>query len=180
MNAAYKQEKKKNSKRKTHITPLSFKITDPLFYAEDSPCPKKLKDNLFLSFPDESVLNTAQSDASEIKTELSYRLDKPDVHWAAQPSVMELTTGTNTVRCYKSPVASPSKYCWRWPESWHPTAVGAVSLECIIKRTNLFSCKLSWIYKMHCGNYADCNWHTQETQKWKIKWRNEVYWSDWD
>lgn len=81
MNAAYKQEKKKNSKRKTHdITPLSFKITDPLFFAEDSPCPKKLKDNLFLSFPDETVLSTAQSDASEIKTELLYHLDKPDVH----------------------------------------------------------------------------------------------------
>lgn len=90
MNAAYKQEKKKNSKRKTHnITPLSFKITDPLFYAEDSPCPKKLKDNLFLSFPDETVLSTAQSDASEIKTELLYHLDKPDVHWAAQRDAVE-------------------------------------------------------------------------------------------
>lgn len=81
MNAAYKQEKKKNSKRKTHaITPLSFKITDPLFGADESPCPKKLKDNLFLPFPDETVLSSGQSGASEIKTELSYQLGEPDVH----------------------------------------------------------------------------------------------------
>lgn len=81
MNAAYKQEKKKNSKRKTHdIPPLTFKISDPLFYAEDSPCPKKLKDSFFLSFPDETVLSTGKSDASGIKTELSYHLDEPDVH----------------------------------------------------------------------------------------------------
>lgn len=81
MNAAYKQEKKKNSKRKSHnMAPLGLKITDPLFAAEDSPCPKKLKDNFFLSFPDETVLSTGQSGASEIKTELSYHLDEPDVH----------------------------------------------------------------------------------------------------
>lgn len=55
MNAAYKQEKKKNSKGKRHSTaPLGLKLSEPLF-AADSPCPKKLKDNLFLSFPDETV-----------------------------------------------------------------------------------------------------------------------------
>lgn len=75
MNAAYKQEKKKNSKRKTN-----FKITDPLFGADESPCPKKLKDSLFLPFPDETVLSSGQSGASEIKTELSYQLTEPDVH----------------------------------------------------------------------------------------------------
>lgn len=59
------------------MAPLGLKITHPLF-AADSPCPKKLKDNLFLSFPDETVLSSAQSGASEIKSELSY-LDQPDV-----------------------------------------------------------------------------------------------------
>lgn len=55
MNAAYKQEKKKNSKGKRHsMAPLGLKVSEPLF-APDSPCPKKLKDNLFLSFPDETV-----------------------------------------------------------------------------------------------------------------------------
>lgn len=81
MNAAYKQEKKKNSKRKTHsMAPLGpTGITDPLFAAGDSPCPKKPKDNLFLSFPDETVLVSGQRGASGIKTELSYHLDEPGV-----------------------------------------------------------------------------------------------------
>lgn len=73
MNAAYKQEKKKNSKRKTHNMA-------PLLAAEHSPCPKKPKDNFFLSFPDGTVLSPGQSGAGEIKSELSYHLDEPAVH----------------------------------------------------------------------------------------------------
>lgn len=79
MNAAYKQEKKKkSSKRKSHnVAPL--KATDPLFAAEDSLCPKKRKDNLFLPFSGETVLSTAQSGASGVKAELPFPLDEPDV-----------------------------------------------------------------------------------------------------
>lgn len=72
MNAAYKQEKKRNKRGRTHnVAPL---ITDPLFAAEEAPRPKKPKDHLFLSFPDETVLSSGG-----IKTELSYQLE-PDVH----------------------------------------------------------------------------------------------------
>lgn len=81
MNAAYKQEKKKNSKRKTpSLAPLGpTGSPHPLFAAGDSPCPKKPKDSLFLSFPDETVLVTEQSGAGGVKTGLSYHLDGPGV-----------------------------------------------------------------------------------------------------
>lgn len=57
MNAAYKQEKKKNSKgKRPSVAPRGVRLSEPLFAADsDSTCPKKLKDNLFLSFPDETV-----------------------------------------------------------------------------------------------------------------------------
>lgn len=82
MNEAYKQEKKKNAKRRTHSTPsVTFKMTDPLFSEGDPPSPKKLKDSLYLSFPVETVLTTEQSGSEDIKTELEYHLAEPDVHW---------------------------------------------------------------------------------------------------
>ncbi|KAA8592088.1 hypothetical protein FQN60_017543 [Etheostoma spectabile] len=81
MNAAYKQEKKKNVKRRTHNMPsMTFKIADPLFSAGDSPSPKKLKDTLYLSFPVETVLATEHSSAEDMKTELAYHLAESDVH----------------------------------------------------------------------------------------------------
>ncbi|XP_033182028.1 uncharacterized protein zgc:113436 [Anabas testudineus] len=81
MNAAYKQEKKKNAKRRTHNVPsVTFKIADPLFRAGDSPSPKKLKDSLYLSFPVETVLATEQSSSGDIKTALAYHLAESDVH----------------------------------------------------------------------------------------------------
>ncbi|XP_069022273.1 gypsy retrotransposon integrase-like protein 1 isoform X1 [Embiotoca jacksoni] len=81
MNAAYKQEKKKNAKRRTHhVTPMTFKISDPLFSAGDSPSPKKVKESLYLSFPVETVLATEQSGSEDIKTELAYHLTGSDVH----------------------------------------------------------------------------------------------------
>ncbi|KAM8761060.1 gypsy retrotransposon integrase-like protein 1 [Acanthopagrus schlegelii] len=81
MNAAYKQEKKKNAKRKTHNVPsLTFKVADPLFDAGDSPSPKRLKESLYLSFPVETVLATEQSGSEDIKTELAYHLSESDVH----------------------------------------------------------------------------------------------------
>lgn len=145
MNAAYKQEKKKNSKRKTHNNaPLGLKITDPLFAAEDSPCPKKLKDNLFLSFPEETVLSTGQSGASGIKSELSYHLDEPDVRWAGQ-QVVEAATGhmwyqvtSHLWPCHPSPreggLSDDGTFTWWWAESTLHYKKGS----------NLFTFKLSW------------------------------------
>uniref|UniRef100_A0A3B4XLD8 Gypsy retrotransposon integrase-like protein 1 n=1 Tax=Seriola lalandi dorsalis TaxID=1841481 RepID=A0A3B4XLD8_SERLL len=81
MNAAYKQEKKKNAKRRAHNMPsMTFKIADPLFGAGDSPSPKKLKESLYLSFPVDTVLSTEQNSAEDIKTELAYHLPESDVH----------------------------------------------------------------------------------------------------
>lgn len=77
MNLAYKQEKKKNGKRKTHVT---FKMADPPFAAGDSPSPKKLKDSLYLSFPVETVLAAGQGGADDMKAELGYHLAGSDVH----------------------------------------------------------------------------------------------------
>ncbi|XP_037830744.1 uncharacterized protein zgc:113436 [Kryptolebias marmoratus] len=75
MNAAYKQEKKKNAKRRVQSPPpLAYKIAEPLFVAGDSPSPKKVKDGLYLSFPIEMVLATEQSSSKVVKTELTYRL----------------------------------------------------------------------------------------------------------
>ncbi|XP_041856301.1 uncharacterized protein zgc:113436 [Melanotaenia boesemani] len=81
MNAAYKQEKKKNAKRRTHNVPtIDFKMTDPLFAEGDPPSPKKVKEGLYLSFPVETVLATEQSSSGDVKTELEYHLDDSDVH----------------------------------------------------------------------------------------------------
>ncbi|XP_077943428.1 gypsy retrotransposon integrase-like protein 1 isoform X1 [Gasterosteus aculeatus] len=81
MNAAYKQEKKKNTKRRTHnMRSVTFKIADPSFCAGDSPSPKKLKDSIYLSFPVETVLATEQSSSEDMKTELEYHLADSDVH----------------------------------------------------------------------------------------------------
>ena len=79
MNAAYKQEKKKNVKRRTqNVPPVTFKIADPLFSAGDSPSPKKSKETLYLSFPVETVLATEQSRPEDVKTELAYDLVEDD------------------------------------------------------------------------------------------------------
>lgn len=81
MNAAYKQEKKKNTKRRAHnMTSMTLKISDPLYSEGDSPSPKKLKETLYLSFPVETVLATEQSSSEDIKTELEYHLAETDVH----------------------------------------------------------------------------------------------------
>lgn len=81
MNAAYKQEKKKNVKRRRHkITSMTFDIADPLFSTGDSPSSKKIKDSLYLSFPVENVLATEQRSSEEIKTALGYHLAESDVH----------------------------------------------------------------------------------------------------
>ncbi|XP_068167103.1 gypsy retrotransposon integrase-like protein 1 [Antennarius striatus] len=77
MNAAYKQQKKENAKRKTHHTPLvTFKVSDPAFGAGDPPSPKKLKESLYLSFPVETVLTAEQSGSEDVKTELAYHLEE--------------------------------------------------------------------------------------------------------
>ncbi|CAN9512872.1 unnamed protein product [Ophioblennius macclurei] len=78
MNAAYKQQKKKNSKRRAHSLPsVTFKISEPLF---SPPPPKKAKESLYLSFPVETVLATEQSATDHVKTELEYHLVDADVH----------------------------------------------------------------------------------------------------
>ncbi|KAG7271304.1 hypothetical protein CRUP_021041, partial [Coryphaenoides rupestris] len=52
MNMAYKQEKKNAKRRLRNMPSMTFKITDPMFGAGESPPAKKLKpDSLFLSFP---------------------------------------------------------------------------------------------------------------------------------
>ncbi|XP_072243149.1 gypsy retrotransposon integrase-like protein 1 [Leuresthes tenuis] len=73
MNSAYKQEKKKNAKRRTlGVAPVEFKMTDPLFVAGDSPLPKKVKESLYLSFPVKTVLDKEQSSSEDVKAELTY------------------------------------------------------------------------------------------------------------
>lgn len=80
MNAAYKDEKKKNAKRKTHIASSTpFKTADPPFGTGDSPPQKKQKDSLYLSFPVETVLATERGSAEDMKTELAYHLAGADV-----------------------------------------------------------------------------------------------------
>ncbi len=82
MNAAYKQEKKKNAKRRTQtMASVTFKIADPLLSERDSPSPKKLKEGLYLSLPVETVLATEQGSAEDMKTELAYHLAESDDQW---------------------------------------------------------------------------------------------------
>ncbi|XP_047236890.1 uncharacterized protein zgc:113436 [Girardinichthys multiradiatus] len=81
MNAAYKQEKKKNAKRRMQTTPpATLKMTEPLFAAVDSTSAKKVKESLYLSFPMETVLATEPNNSEDVKTELEYRLAEPDAH----------------------------------------------------------------------------------------------------
>lgn len=80
MNAAYKDEKKKSAKRKTHIaSSMSFKTSDPPFGTGDSPPQKKQRDSLYLSFPEETVLATERCSAGGTKAELAYDLAGADV-----------------------------------------------------------------------------------------------------
>ncbi|KAM3611173.1 uncharacterized protein V6R79_014482 [Siganus canaliculatus] len=83
MNTAYKQEKKKNAKRRAHhsMPLMNLKIQHPVFGVGDSPSPKKLKESFYLSFPVETVLATEQSGPEDAKSELNYHhLAEPDVH----------------------------------------------------------------------------------------------------
>ncbi|XP_060893160.1 gypsy retrotransposon integrase-like protein 1 [Labrus mixtus] len=79
MNASYKQDKKRNTKRRTRTPSMNFKIQDPLFCAGDSPSPKKSKDSLYLSFPVETVLATEQS-SEHMKNELVFHLRESEAH----------------------------------------------------------------------------------------------------
>ncbi|KAM9394252.1 gypsy retrotransposon integrase-like protein 1 [Pholidichthys leucotaenia] len=75
MNAAYKQEKKKNAKRRAHsLSPMTFKIIDPLLATGEAPCLKKVKDSLYLSFPVEAVLDPEQSSSDDVKPDVVYNL----------------------------------------------------------------------------------------------------------
>lgn len=74
MNTAYKQEKKRNAKRRGHVT--SSMISEPLYCDREPPLPKKLKESLYLSFPVETVLATDQSGTGDMKTELEYNLEE--------------------------------------------------------------------------------------------------------
>lgn len=135
MNAAYKQEKKKNAKRKTHNVPsMAFKITDPLFGVGDSPSPKKLKESLYLSFPVETVLATEQGGSEDMKTELAFRLAESDVHWGGQLVSVDNDSGVmiclKKFRCrWKVCDDSSGCSCWWWTSEeegfnpvgmWHP------------------------------------------------------------
>ncbi|KAJ3603554.1 hypothetical protein NHX12_028299 [Muraenolepis orangiensis] len=60
MNTAYKQQKKTSKRRLRNMPSMTFKITDPMFGAGESPAAKKLKaDSLFMSFSAEADLPAA-------------------------------------------------------------------------------------------------------------------------
>ncbi|KAM9810634.1 gypsy retrotransposon integrase-like protein 1 [Neosynchiropus ocellatus] len=78
MTAAYKLEKKKNAKRR--MCNATLKITDSMYSVGASPCPKKLKESLYLSFPAETVLAREQNSSKDMKTQVTYHLTDSDVH----------------------------------------------------------------------------------------------------
>lgn len=80
MNAAYKQEKKSAKRRGRNLSSITLTVTEPLCPAEDLPSPKRLKDDLFLTFPVETVISAVQVVTEEGKGGLEYVLPGPDVH----------------------------------------------------------------------------------------------------
>ncbi|XP_060740159.1 gypsy retrotransposon integrase-like protein 1 [Tachysurus vachellii] len=80
MNAAYKQEKKSAKRRGRNVSSITLTVTEPLCPAEDMPSPKRLKDDLFLTFPVETVISAVQVVTEEGKGGLEYVLPGPDVH----------------------------------------------------------------------------------------------------
>lgn len=80
MNAAYKQEKKSAKRRGRDVSSITLTVTEPLCPSDDSPSPKRLKDDLFLTFPVETVISAVQVVAEEGKDALEYVLPGPDVH----------------------------------------------------------------------------------------------------
>ena len=79
MNTAYKQEKKNAKRRLRNMPSMTFKITDPMFGAGESPPAKKLKaESLFLSFPVEAELAT-DGCSDDRKSDLEYPLPIADV-----------------------------------------------------------------------------------------------------
>lgn len=80
MNSAYKQEKKSAKRRGRNVSSITLTVTEPLCPADDSPSPKRLKDDLFLTFPVETVISAVQVVTEEGKDALEYVLPGPDVH----------------------------------------------------------------------------------------------------
>lgn len=80
MNAAYKQEKKSAKRRGRNVSSITLTVTEPLGPTHDSPSPKRLKEDLFLTFPVETVISAVQVVAEEGKDGLEYVLPGPDVH----------------------------------------------------------------------------------------------------
>uniref|UniRef100_A0A8C4Z7X6 Gypsy retrotransposon integrase-like protein 1 n=1 Tax=Gadus morhua TaxID=8049 RepID=A0A8C4Z7X6_GADMO len=79
MNSAYKQEKKNAKRRLRNMPSMTFKITDPMFGAGETPPAKKLKaESLFLSFPVEAELAT-DGCSDDRKSDLEYPIPIADV-----------------------------------------------------------------------------------------------------
>uniref|UniRef100_A0AAY4DZZ5 Gypsy retrotransposon integrase-like protein 1 n=1 Tax=Denticeps clupeoides TaxID=299321 RepID=A0AAY4DZZ5_9TELE len=80
MNSAYKQEKKNAKRRARNIPSITLKAPEPLFGTEE-PTVKKLKDNLVITFPVQTVLETDDNiTVDKKKSDLQYSLSSPDVH----------------------------------------------------------------------------------------------------
>lgn len=80
MNTAYKQEKKSTKRRSRNVSSITLTVTEPLCPSDDSPSPKRLKDELFLTFPVETVISAVQAATEEDKDRLEYGLPGSDVH----------------------------------------------------------------------------------------------------
>ncbi|XP_072520923.1 gypsy retrotransposon integrase-like protein 1 [Salminus brasiliensis] len=82
MNAAYKEEKKNAKRRSRSASSVTLAVTEPLCTSDEPPSPKKLKEELFLTFPVETVLSTVQTVPDDRKNGLEYTHTLPvsDVH----------------------------------------------------------------------------------------------------
>ncbi|XP_049326182.1 gypsy retrotransposon integrase-like protein 1 [Astyanax mexicanus] len=61
MNSAYKEEKKNAKQRSKNMSSTTLTVTEPLCSSDEPPSPKKLKEELFLTFPVETVLSAVQT-----------------------------------------------------------------------------------------------------------------------
>ncbi|KAI5618514.1 uncharacterized protein zgc:113436 [Silurus meridionalis] len=78
--AAYKQEKKSAKRQSRNVSSITLTVTEPTCPSDDSPSPKRPKDELFLTFPVETVISAVQVVSEEGKDGLEYVLPGPDVH----------------------------------------------------------------------------------------------------
>ncbi|XP_062873903.1 gypsy retrotransposon integrase-like protein 1 [Trichomycterus rosablanca] len=68
MNASYKQEKKRVKRRSRGVSTITLTLTEPSSTPEASPAPKRLRNELFLTFPVETVIGAVQAEAGGQKS----------------------------------------------------------------------------------------------------------------